>query len=98
MMAGQNYNRNSRSGVSLLRVRQLDCLFGDATNMLHDEGPPVFHRSIAHMLAVLVACPTFVFGQAKPAPQLFVVCASQENQPTVYWSGVLQGPATALAS
>jgi hypothetical protein len=66
--------------------------------MLHDEGSSVFHKSIALTFAVLVSCPTFVFGQAKPAAQLFVVCASQENQPTVYWSGVLQGPATALAS
>jgi hypothetical protein len=39
-----------------------------------------------------------VFGQAKPAPQFFVVCASQANGPTVYLSGVLEGPATAFAS
>jgi len=58
----------------------------------------VFHRNIALTLVVLVACPAFAFGQAKPAPQLFVVCASQGNEPTVYFSGVLQGPATALAS
>jgi hypothetical protein len=31
-----------------------------------------------------------------PPPQFFVVCASQANLPTVYFSGVLQGPATAF--
>lgn len=43
-----------------------------------------------------VACSASAFGQAAPA-QFFVVCGSQPNEPTVYFSGVLQGPATALA-
>jgi hypothetical protein len=46
----------------------------------------------------LVAYPAFVYGQAKPAPHFFVVCASQVNEPTVYLSGVLEGPATAFAN
>jgi hypothetical protein len=43
-----------------------------------------------------VACSASAFGQAAPA-QFFVVCGSQPNEPTVYFSGVLQGPATAFA-
>lgn len=37
------------------------------------------------------------FGQAAPA-QFFVVCASNGNLPIVYFSGVLQGPATSFPS
>lgn len=34
-------------------------------------------------------------GQAT-VPQFYVVCSSAANQPTVYFSGILQGPATAV--
>lgn len=44
---------------------------------------------------VAAACPCVTFGQAPAAP-LFVVCGSQQNQPTVYVSGVLQGTKAAL--
>jgi hypothetical protein len=46
----------------------------------------------------VVACPALVYGQAKPAPNFFVVCGSQPNEPTVYLSGVLEGPAAAFAN
>lgn len=40
-------------------------------------------------------CP--LTGLAQTAPrELFIVCGSQPNQPTVYFSAVLEGPATAL--
>jgi hypothetical protein len=48
-------------------------------------------------LAVLVlaaACP--LAGQAAPQYPYFVVCASQANLPSIYFSGVLQGPAASL--
>jgi hypothetical protein len=58
----------------------------------------VLHKSAQLTVAFLVAtCPIFAFGQPAQPPQFFVVCASQPNQPTVYFSGVLQGPAAALA-
>jgi hypothetical protein len=58
----------------------------------------VLHKSARLTVAFLVAtCPIFAFGQAAQPPQFFVVCISQPNQPTVYFSGVLQGPAAALA-
>jgi hypothetical protein len=58
----------------------------------------VLHKSAPLTVAFLVAtCPIFAFGQPAQPPQFFVVCASQPNQPTVYFSGVLQGPAAALA-
>jgi hypothetical protein len=41
-------------------------------------------------------CPPLAFTQAKPPPEFFVVCSSQVNLPTVYFSGVLQGPATSF--
>lgn len=46
-------------------------------------------------LVVAVICPSLALGQAAPR-ELFLVCSSQPNQPTVYFSGVLQGPATAF--
>lgn len=59
----------------------------------------MFHIKISLTIAVLLAAsPALVFGQAKPPTQFFVVCASQMNEPTVYFSGVLEGPATAFAS
>jgi hypothetical protein len=58
----------------------------------------VLHKSAQLTVAFLAAtCPIFAFGQAAQPPQFFVVCASQPNLPTVYFSGVLQGPAAALA-
>ena len=58
----------------------------------------MLHKSAQLTVAFLAAtCPIFAFGQAAQPPQFFVVCASQANQPTVYFSGVLQGPAAALA-
>lgn len=48
---------------------------------------------VAGVLALL--CPASVLAQA-PAPQFFLVCGSQPNQPTVYVSGVMQGPAAAF--
>lgn len=44
---------------------------------------------------LFVISPIAALGQG--APQLFFVCGSQPNQPTIYISGVLQGPVTALA-
>jgi hypothetical protein len=44
---------------------------------------------------VLALCAPAVQGQAPPH-ELFVVCGSQPNGPTVYFSGVMQGPATAF--
>ncbi|MGC2029608.1 MAG: hypothetical protein WA642_06290 [Steroidobacteraceae bacterium] len=41
--------------------------------------------------------PFLAFGQTATAPQLFAVCASQANLPTVYFSGVLQGTKQAFA-
>ena len=56
----------------------------------------MLHRSLRVAVTVFaVACSGYVFGQAAP-PQFFVVCGSQPNEPTVYFSGVLQGPATAF--
>ncbi len=53
-------------------------------------------RTILLSVAVIAAAgPLGVFAQAT-APQYFAVCASQPNLPTVYFSGVLQGPATAF--
>lgn len=46
------------------------------------------------LLAVI--CPPLCFGQAKPPPQIFGVCGSPGNLPTVYFSGVLQGPAASF--
>jgi hypothetical protein len=58
----------------------------------------VLHKSAQLTVAFLVATfPIFAFGQTAQPPQFFVVCASQPNQATIYFSGVLQGPAAALA-
>ena len=43
----------------------------------------------------LALCPALLLGQAAP-PQFYFVCYSQANLPTVYFSGVLLGPATAM--
>lgn len=43
----------------------------------------------------LALCPALLSGQAAP-PQFYFVCYSQANLPTVYFSGVLVGPATAM--
>jgi hypothetical protein len=48
---------------------------------------------VAGVLALL--SPATVLAQAQP-PQFFLVCGSQPNQPTVYVSGVMQGPAAAF--
>ena len=58
----------------------------------------VLHKSAQLTVAFFLAtCPIFAFGQPAQPPQFFVVCTSQPNQPTVYFSAVLQGPAAALA-
>ena len=55
------------------------------------------HRSLQSTVGVLAStCWAIPFGQAAPAPQIFAVCGSQPNQPTIYFSGVLQGPAAGL--
>lgn len=57
----------------------------------------MFHRCFHLTLAIVAAtCPLLARGQA--AAPVFVVCVSQANQPTVYFSGVLRGPRTALPS
>ena len=58
----------------------------------------MLHRSLRLAVTILaVVCSVSAVGQAAP-PQFFVVCGSQPNEPTVYFSGVLQGPATAFAA
>jgi hypothetical protein len=61
---------------------------GRETHVLH-RGPQL----IVSFVAVL--CPVLVLGQATPR-ESFLVCGSQPNEPTVYFSAVLQGPATAF--
>ena len=57
----------------------------------------MLHRSLRLAATILaVVCSASALGQAAPA-QFFVVCGSQPSEPTVYFSGVLQGPATAFA-
>ena len=57
----------------------------------------MLHRSLRLAVTILaVVCSASASGQAAPA-QFFVVCGSQPNEPTVYFSGVVQGPATAFA-
>ncbi len=54
-------------------------------------------RSLRLTIGVLAVCsPLLALGQAAPR-QFFVVCGSQPNLPMIYFSGVLQGPATAFA-
>jgi hypothetical protein len=56
----------------------------------------LLHRGLQLFASVVAAiCPTLVLGQATPR-ELFLVCGSQPNEPTVYFSGVLRGPATAF--
>jgi hypothetical protein len=55
----------------------------------------VTQLNFALIIFGLLLSATGARGQAAP-PQFYVVCVSQENLPTVYMSGVLQGPATAL--
>jgi hypothetical protein len=64
---------------------------------LHKE-TNVLRRTITVSIAVLAAAsPTAVQALAAPA-EFFVVCASQPTLPTVYFSGILYGPATAFQS
>lgn len=51
-------------------------------------------RSSVFACVLLVVCPAAALGQAAPR-ELFIVCGSQPNEPTVYFSGVMQGSATA---
>jgi hypothetical protein len=65
---------------------------------VHDKESNVLRRLIQITIGIYAAiCPFFAFGQTAPAPQLFAVCASQANLPTVYFSGVLQGTKQAFA-
>jgi hypothetical protein len=58
----------------------------------------VLHRCLQLSLGSLaMLCPLLASGQAAQPPQFFAVCGSQVNLPTIYFSGVLQGPATAFA-
>lgn len=52
-------------------------------------------RHLRPACVFLVVCPAAVHGQAAPH-EVFVVCGSQPNAPTVYFSGVMQGPANAF--
>lgn len=52
-------------------------------------------RHLRSICVFLVACPAAVHGQAAPH-EVFVVCGSQPNAPTVYFSGVMQGPTSAF--
>lgn len=51
--------------------------------------------TLSSILLGLSLSATAARAQAVP-PQFYIVCSSQENLPTVYMSGVLQGPATAI--
>lgn len=57
----------------------------------------MLHRSFPFTIGIFAATYPFFAIEAAPPAQFFVVCASQPNQPTIYFSGVLQGPATAVA-
>src|ERR1700692_213056 len=57
----------------------------------------MLHRSFPFTIGIFAATYPFFASEAAPPAQFFVVCASQQNQPTIYFSGVLQGPATAVA-
>ena len=52
-------------------------------------------RRLRAACVLLVICPAAVHGQAAPR-EIFLVCGSQPNEPTVYFSGVMEGPATAF--
>jgi hypothetical protein len=56
------------------------------------------HRSVQLTIGVLAAsCALCASVQAAQPAQFFVVCGSPPNLPTIYFSGVLQGPTTAFA-
>lgn len=56
----------------------------------------MLHRSLRFAATALaIVCCDSALGQAAPV-QSFVVCGSQPNEPTVYFSGVMVGPATAF--
>jgi hypothetical protein len=64
--------------------------------LVQDKESKVLRKSLQITLGIVAAAyPCLMLGQA-PAAQLFVVCGSQQNQPTVYVSGVLQGTNAAL--
>jgi hypothetical protein len=64
--------------------------------ILHWENR-VLHRCLTIIIGMFAATiPIRGAGQAVAPAQIFVVCASQANQPTIYFSGVLQGPKTSL--
>jgi hypothetical protein len=66
--------------------------------LVYDRESNMLRRRIQITIGIFAAlCPFFTFGQTAPAPQLFAVCASQANLPTVYFSGVLQGTKQAFA-
>jgi hypothetical protein len=66
--------------------------------LVYDKESNVLRRHIPITIGMFAAiCPFFTFAQTAPAPQLFAVCASQANLPTVYFSGVLQGTKQAFA-
>lgn len=52
-------------------------------------------RRLRAACVLLVVCPAAVHGQAAPR-EIFLICGSQPNEPTVYFSGVMQGPAAAF--
>jgi hypothetical protein len=57
----------------------------------------MLHRSFRSTISICAATYPFFASGAAPPAQFFVVCASQPNEPTIYFSAVLQGPATAVA-
>jgi hypothetical protein len=66
--------------------------------LVYDKESNVLRRPIKITIGIFAAiCPFLTFGQTATAPQLFAVCASQANLPTVYFSGVLQGTKQAFA-
>ncbi|MGH3426346.1 MAG: hypothetical protein ACRDQZ_02025 [Mycobacteriales bacterium] len=54
------------------------------------------HRSILTAVLVLAGSGQVLATAPASPPQFFVVCGSQPNLPTIYYSGMLQGPASAL--
>ena len=66
--------------------------------LVYDKESNVLRRPIKITIGISAAIfPFLAFGQTATAPQLFAVCASQANLPTVYFSGVLQGTKQAFA-
>src|SRR5271154_4870513 len=61
-----------------------------------DREMTVTHRNLQVIVAVLaVTWHVAALGQAAQPHQIIGVCGSQPNLATVYFSGVMQGPATA---